>query len=215
MTDVNRLLRDYIERYEAEGAPDASDLLEQVQGRDRAELLALIEGYLEHAAPSTEWDPGAFEGSIAQRASQRVMDAWEAESAPLPRELVALRKERKLKRSSLVERLAAALGFPGEVERVGVYYNAMEHGQLQPWRISRKVYDALANVFEVSSDRLWKAGESVAPSAGGEPGAVFARAARVEAAGQPTAPSPGRASDQLEESEEIEPDELDRLFIGD
>ena len=210
MTDVNRLLRDYIDRYEAEGVPDATDLLEQVQGRDRAELIALIEGYLEHAAPSTEWDPDAFQGSVAQRATQRVIEAWEAESAPLPRELVALRKERKLKRSSLVQRLAEALGFPGEVERVGVYYNAMEHGRLEPAGVSARVFDALGSILGTSADALRKAGESVTPSAGGQPSQAFARTARVEAADAEAAP-PGRTDiDQ----EQREPDELDRLFIG-
>lgn len=213
MTDVNRLLRDYIERYEAEGAPDPSDLLAQVEGSDRARLIALIEGYLEHAAPTPDWDPEAFEGSLAERATERLVEAWEAESAALPRELVALRKRAELPRPALVEQLAAALGFPKQTERVAVYYNAMEHGNLPPAGVSAKVFDALASILDTSAEALRKAGEAVAPSAGGEPGAAFARETRATEAADQAAPSPGLASRRAEEPGQ-EPDELDRLFTG-
>ncbi len=112
MTDLNTLLQTYIERFESGESTDPTDLLEQAEGRDRARLSALIDGYLEHAAPAQEWDSAAFEGSVAARAAGMVEDAWAAESAALPRELVALRKRAELPRRSLVERLAETLGFP-------------------------------------------------------------------------------------------------------
>src|SRR5262245_374180 len=50
MTDVDRLLRDYIERFESGGSVDPNDLLEQLDAADRRKLSVLIEGYLEHGA---------------------------------------------------------------------------------------------------------------------------------------------------------------------
>ena len=72
MTDVDRLLQTYIERFEAGDATDPSDLLDQAKGPDRARLSTLIEGYLEHAAPPQQWDAEAFEGSVAMRAAEMV-----------------------------------------------------------------------------------------------------------------------------------------------
>src|SRR5262249_35244998 len=110
MADVHKLLRRYIERFESGETVDPTDLLAQTEGPERARLSALIEGYLEHAAPAQEWDPEAFEGSLAERASARVAESWSAASGELPRELVDLRNKRKLKRRELVRRLSDALG---------------------------------------------------------------------------------------------------------
>jgi hypothetical protein len=212
MTDADRLLQTYIERFEQGGSVDPTDLLKQAEGRDRARLSALIEGYLEHAAPAQEWDSEAFEGSVAQRATELVQESWAAESAALPQELVALRKRAELKRSTLVQRLAEALGFPQQEAKVAVYYNAMEHGTLPPKGISAKVFDALAALLDTSADALRKAGEAVTPSAGGEPGEAFARAIRVQATDeQLAAASPGRTETESEAGD-TEPDEVDRLF---
>ena len=85
---------------------------------------------------------------------------------------MALRKQAELPRPSLVDSLAKALGAKKKAERekVAGYYNAMEHGQLEPQGISSKVFDALAGLLGTSAEALRKAGEAVAPSAGGEPG---------------------------------------------
>jgi hypothetical protein len=213
MTDVPALLKTYIERFESGDETDPTDLLEQASGHDRARLSALIDGYLEQSAPTQSWDAAAFESSpVASRAADLVQEQWGAEAAALPSELVALRKQAKLPRRWLVERLASALGFAGETDRVGVYYNAMEHGQLPPAGISSRVFDALASILDTSAEALRKAGDAVAPSAGGKPGVAFARTVRVEAAADQAAPSPARKREQIDEAAEIEPDELDRLF---
>ena len=60
MTDVDRLLREYIERFESGGSSDPGDLLEQVEGREREKLTVLIQGYLEHSAPAQDWDAEAL-----------------------------------------------------------------------------------------------------------------------------------------------------------
>src|SRR4051794_4146041 len=71
MTDADRLLREYIERFESGGSADPNDLLDRAQAADRTKLAPLIEGYLEHAARLQAWDPEAFDGSVADRAVAR------------------------------------------------------------------------------------------------------------------------------------------------
>lgn len=211
MTDPDRLLKTYIERFEAGGSADPSDLLDQLEGRDRERLRALVGGYLEHAAPAQRWDAKAFEGSLAARASARVEESWRAESAALPKLLVERRKQAKLQRKALVERLADWLGHPDQEPKVARYYNALEHGWLAPAGVNERVFEGLAKLLGTSAEALRKAGESVAPSAGGEPAEVWARMA------SPPKPADREASDTEEiESTPLEItedwDEVDRLF---
>jgi hypothetical protein len=210
MTDVDRLLRDYIERFEAGGSVDPSDLMAGLEAGERQKLSTLIEGYLEHAARPQEWNPEGFEGSVADRAVQRVEEAWSAEAGELPGALVRLRNERKIKREDLVGRLADALGVSAARDKVAFYYNRLEHGLLPTDGVSAKVWDALAGLLGTSSDSLREAG-ATATSADQASGAAYARLSTVDAdelAGQAPlqAASPGRKPD--------EPDEVDRLFTG-
>jgi hypothetical protein len=207
MAEVDRLLRDYIARFESGGFADPREFLSKLEDRDRSELAALIDGYLEHAAPPKDWDPEAFEGSLAQRAVAQLAEQWSG--GDLPRELVALRTERKLKRSELIAKLAEALGVTAKQEKVALYYHRMEHGLLPAEGISGRVFDALATLLGTSAEALRRA---ASPSGASEDAATFARLARPDATKLETfdalegAPSPERESEDW--------DEVDRLFLG-
>jgi hypothetical protein len=217
MADVDRLLREYIERFEAGGSADPGDLLSQLEGRERTKLSVLIEGYLEHSAPAQDWDPEAFEGSAAERAVARVAESWSEASGQLPRELVRLRNERQITRADLVSRLADSLGVSDLREKVAFYYHRMERGLLPAEGVSTKVWEALARLLGTSADSLRQAASSVEPGAG---------ATRAVSAYARTAPPPpeeyardvaadvaaGMASPG--EPESREPDEVDVLFTG-
>ena len=116
MTDVDRLLRDYIERFEAGGSEDPTDLMEGLEAQDRQKLSVLIDGYLEHAARPQEWDPEAFEGSlpIAPFNGSRSSGLWPAR---LPGELVRLRNEGKITREDLVASWPTPSACPGRGRR--------------------------------------------------------------------------------------------------
>jgi hypothetical protein len=207
MSDVDRLLRDYIERFESGGSVDPSDLLEGLETGDRRKLSVLIEGYLEHAARPKDWDAEAFEGSLADRAVQRVAAAWSAEAEQLPAELVRLRNEREITREDLVTRLAEALGVSGARAKVASYYHRLERGLLPTEGVSTKVWEALAGLLGTSSDSLREAAAS-APQGEAAAGPAYARTAGgypPEAETAAGMPSPG---------EPDEPDEVDRLFTG-
>ncbi len=212
MTDVDRLLRDYIERFEAGGSEDPTDLMEGLEAKDRQKLSVLIEGYLEHAARPQEWNPEAFEGSAADRAVQRVADQWSA-AGELPGELVRLRNEGEITREDLVTKLADSLGVSAAREKVASYYHRLERGLLPAEGVSAKVWNALASLLGTTGDSLR---EAASRGAAEEAGPAFARTARPA----PPAYAPGAgeeiADTASEESrtEPDEPDEVDRLFTG-
>jgi hypothetical protein len=211
MTDVERLLREYIERLESGGSVDPTDLLDQAEGPDRARLSALIEGYLEHAAPAKGWDPEAFEGSLAERAVARLSESWSAASGRLPGKLVELRKQARIRRDDLTRQLADALGVADRSEKVAYYYHRLEWGLLPTGGVSAKVFDALAELLGTSAGELRREGETP-PTAEipGEPTPSYARIARPDPAYVEglVAASPGDAR----EKRPGERDEVDRLF---
>ena len=59
---------------------------------------------------------------------------------------------------TVVERLAAALGFADEEERVAAYYHRMEHGQLPAEGSRRRCSRRLAAILGSSAAALRRAG---------------------------------------------------------
>jgi hypothetical protein len=215
MADVDRLLREYLERFESGGSVDPSDLLDQLEGGDRARLSTLIEGYLEHGAPAQEWDPEAFEGSVAERAVARVAESWSEASGQLPRELVKLRNERRITRSELVRGLAEALGVAAKEPKVAFYYHRMEHGLLPARSVSERVFDALASLLGTSAESLRELGAATTPASGkASPGALYARTARPPPEEYATDQTAEAAAGGAPRAEPEEPDEVDLLFTG-
>jgi hypothetical protein len=212
MADVDKLLRQYIKRFESGGAADPTDLLSKTEGKDRAKLSALIEGYLERAAPAQEWDAKAFEGSVAERAVARLAESWSAQSGELPTELVKLRNEKKITRAELVKKLAERLGVPTMQEKVAFYYHRMERGLLPTSNVSSKVFDALGSLLGTTADSLRELGVRSAEAPGmPSPETLYAR----------TAPPPpeeyaerGPPPDLADRAPAEAPDEVDLLFTG-
>jgi hypothetical protein len=202
MADTQQLLTEFIANYERDGGADPRPYLAQVEGLDKSELQALIEAFLERA-PARKWDPEEFKGSLAERAMEAAGQAggW-------PDVLPTLRDKAKLKRAAVVERLAAALGFAGQEERVAAYYHRMEQGQLPSLGVSTKVLEALASILGTTAEALRKAGEaSPGPQrAGGE---VFARGGAPREMASPSLSLPDWKAMEL-----TQPDELDLLFTG-
>jgi hypothetical protein len=206
MAEVDRLLRAYVERFEETGFADPREFLSQLERDERRELAALIEGYLEHAAPTQAWDPQAFEGSLAERAVSRAAEDSSAEIAG--QDLVDLRNKRKLPRGKLVSRLAEALGVAPQREKVALYYHQMENGLLPVAGISRRVFDALAGLLGTSAGAVRKAASTPHTA---EEATTYARLAR-------SAPLEVESADALDSTLPAVPeedwDEVDGLFLG-
>lgn len=229
MPDIDTLFREYIEEHRSGGRADPSGYLEQLEGTDRRELETLIDGYLARA-PRKPWDAEAFAGSPAERAARSIAsrwDEWELAEEPRPwtELLPALREKARIKRRDLVERLAGAIGHPGEAERVGAYYHQMEIGKLPSEGVSNQVLDALGKLLGESAERLRAAGSAI--GAGEDRAEVFTKVAfartairnpAYETEGSFEIPQLeadlGEASRPLSDAPEPEPDEVDRLFTG-
>ena len=122
--------------------------------------------------------------------------------------LPRLRDRAGLKRSALVDRLAAALGVEDRREKVAGYYHEMEQGLLPAAGVSDRVLEALGRIVGETAQALRDAGRALTPSGEGPaaPAAAFARRAYAEPAG---APSPGTQPPPAGEW-----DEVDELFRG-
>ena len=159
MADLERLIEQFKADYEAGRPTDVLAFLDQVPAEKRQELAEMLDLYLMDA-PRRRWDPAAFEGSPAQAAVERVHESIEGVSGSWPELLPQLRNHARIKRSDLVKRLAAALGFEAEpqVEKIGAYYHQMEHGTLPSTGVSARVIEALAAIVDSTAETIRAAG---------------------------------------------------------
>lgn len=216
MSDVEKLLKDYIAEHKAGGEADPRAYLDQLEGADRSELEALIDAYLVRS-PGQPWDEEAYAGSPAERLVESLRESLAGASGSWPVLLPELRHRARIKREELVNRLASALGVAGREEKVAYYYNQMEHGRLPPRGVSDRVLEALAEIVDTTKERLREAGRTlVAEDADAD--AVFARVAHPPppeyAASSPSTARPGDHQGGPGGAGEPERDEIDELFLG-
>ena len=131
--EIQKLLSEYIAEHRAGGEADPLAYLERADEGDRGELAALIDGYLARS-PGREWDPDAYAGSAAERVADELGKALLGSSGLWPAILPRLRKQARLTRAQVVERLSAALGAAGREQKVAAYYHEMEQGSLDSQR---------------------------------------------------------------------------------
>jgi hypothetical protein len=204
MSQVDELFDAFKAARAAGGRPRAADYLDQVEGRQRQLLGELISKHVD-AAPAPrrsladiKADPIAQQAMAAAEPALRASETW-------PVVLPAARHEAQLARTTLVQRLADALGVGERAEKVGDYYHRMETGTLPPAGVSSRVLEALGTLLGTTAEQLREAGARTVPPAAG--GGVFARGAggvEVDVAG------PAAAADRGPDAER---DEVDRLFL--
>lgn len=211
MTDVERLLQQFIAEDRERGDADPMTYLGQVHGADRAELEALIDGYLARA-PRRRFDATAYAGSPARSVVEDLGQVIRGRSGLWPALLPRLRHEARLKRTELVARLAEALGAEDRTDKVGGYYHAMERGLLPAAGVSDRVLDALGRIVGESAQALRDAGRAIGSSDESASSALaFARIAEpdpalAELTAGPEAPALTQPGDER--------DEIDELFTG-
>ena len=208
MTDVDRLLAEYIAEHRAGGDADPREYVSRASPPQRTELAALIDTYLAHA-PRQPFDQAQFRGSRAERTVDELERAIAGQAGLWPALLPRLRVRAGLKRSTLVERLATALGVSSRQGKVASYYHQMEQGRLPAPGVSDKVLDALGQLVGETAQTLREAGRALSPPGEGParaPAAAFARRAYGDAGAAETAaaPPPPRA----------DWDDVDELFRG-
>jgi hypothetical protein len=176
MADVEKLLHDFIEEDRTAGPADPLRYVERLEGIDRAELEALIDGYLARA-PRRAFDAEAFERSPARGVAEELARALGGVSGTWPALLPRLRHRAQIARSEVVQRLADELGARDtQIEKVTRYYHAMEQGTLPSGGVSDRVLEALGRVLGVTAGRLRQAGKDAGGRAAGPAeAAAFAR----------------------------------------
>ena len=208
MTDVDRLFADYVAEHRAGGDADPREYLSQASSAHRSELAVLIDAYLTRA-PRQPFDQAAFGGSSAERTVDELERAIAGQAGLWPAVLPRLRDRAGLKRSTVVERLASALGVSDRQDRVAGYYHEMEQGRLPAQGVSDTVLEALGRLLGETAQALRDAGRALTPP-GQEPATAATPAFARRAYGEPgaaesrAAPTPPRA----------EWDEVDELFRG-
>jgi hypothetical protein len=209
-SEVDRMFKEFIEEHRAGGPAEPLEYLRKLEGTDRAELAALIAGYLERA-PRRQWNAEAFRGSVAEHA---VEEAMAEPVGTLSALLKSWRDAAQLRRDQVVARLADALGVAPQEEKVGLYYHRLERGLLDPRRVSSRVFEALAGVLGQNVESIRQAAADWAGAMEG-PTETFARRTMPSERGEsvladaaPSAPfaEPAPAREQW--------DEVDRLFLG-
>lgn len=209
MNEVDRLMREYVERYAAGRSADPSELLERVEGTDRAELETLIDAYLARA-PRRRLAPDEAPSARAREVVESFGRALDGSAGLWPALLPRLREGARMPRRVLVARLAEALGVEGREEKVGDYYHRMEQGRLAAAGVSERVLAALGAIVGESSDALRRAGSALTPGAGElDEAAAFARTAFPDARYET---APDAAASPAPEPEGW--DEVDTLFRG-
>ena len=213
MSDVDRLLAEYIAEHRSGGEANPLSYLEQVEGTDREELRVLLDAYLQRA-PARGWDPQQFSGSEAERLTEGLQRSLTGAAGLWPVALPRLRERAQVKRAELVKRLADALGHSQKQEKVGGYYHEMERGGLEASGVSPNVLEALGSIVGASAESLRNLGQAVegaAAEGGAQPAfARRARGAELDAGAEDMAEAP--ASRPAAAGEEW--DEVDELFRG-
>jgi hypothetical protein len=208
VTDVDRLFAAYLAEHQAGGEADPRAYLSRAAPEQRPELAAMTDAYLARA-PRQPLDQAAFAGSSAERTVDELERAIAGLAGVWPAVLPRLRDRAGLKGSTLVERLAAALGVGGRLDKVAGYYPEMEHGLLPADGVSDRVLDALGQIVGETAQTLREAGRALtppgqAPAAG--TAAAFARRAHALTAAAPMPGAPPAPDGEL--------DEVDQLFRG-
>lgn len=220
MSEIDRLVDEFRTSFEAGEAPDPATFLDRAPDGERQELEALIDRVVMDA-PRRRWDPVAYEASPAKQAVDRAFESLDGVSGSWPELLPSLRDRARVKRAELVVRLAAALGHPARTEKVGDYYNRMEHGLLPAEGVSGRVIEALAEIVGASADAIRAAGSAGRTTTSFD-STVFMRrtladedyaaaeamdAAPAPAGAPPPPQSPGTTPEPYS-------DEIDQLFTG-
>jgi hypothetical protein len=209
MTDVDRLLKEYVAAHRAREDVDPGEYLSRAQGAERKELAALIDAYLARA-PRREFDPEAYRQSGMAEDVARLSRSLTGASGLWPSLLPRLRTNARLKRSELVARLASALGVRGREDKVADYYHQMEQGLLPAEGVSDSVLEALAGILGRSADALREAGRGAADGGAAAAPATAPAFTRMTRAEGEAAPG-GEAAAGLPDERW---DEVDELFRG-
>ena len=186
--------------WEAGELPDPDAYLSRVPPDERVALSERIRDYLA-VAPEPEWDDATWSGLAADPAAARALEIPLAEPEPWPSLLPRLRARARVSWRDVARSLGVA-----RPERAEAYLVAMERGEHEPARVTRRALAAIGRALDVPVEALlWT----------GPPPAAMLRVAAPAAA----APPPGTLEEldrlaDLATRDADDFDDADLLFLG-
>lgn len=185
--------------WEAGELPDPDAYLSQARPAERAELSERIRAYLA-VAPEPEWDDDAWSQLAADPAVARALEIPLTEPEPWPSLLPRLRARARVTWAEVARSLGVT-----RPERAQEYLEAMERGEHEPARVTRRALDAIGRALDVPVEALLWTGPPPKP-------AMF-RAASPVAASPGTLEELDRIAD-LATRDAGDFDDADLLFCG-
>jgi hypothetical protein len=164
MTDAQELLRAFMHEWGAGLRPDVDAFLAEAPAPQQCELADAIHAFL-CSAPSPRYDEqtlAELESSQPVREAARAIDG---RTGTWPLLLPSLRRQRRLTRAEVAQRLAGELGFSSAHDRVRRHLHNMEYGTADALCVSDRVLIALARVLGTTFSDLARAGR--VPTLGG------------------------------------------------
>ena len=158
-SERERILSEFIDAWNAGRRPDVDEHLARAPAEERAELAEELLAYLSFA-PTPSYGEADLAAIRAEPIVAGALAAAGERGGLLPALLPRLRERCSLTTAQLAAELVAALGLPGDREaKTAGYIERLEDGALEPARISRRVFDALARVLRVPRGELEGAGD--------------------------------------------------------
>jgi transcriptional regulator with XRE-family HTH domain len=209
MTDVDQLLSEFIDAWNAGRRPRVDDYLARAPTDQQDELAGSLGDWLA-VAPTPAYDEAALRAIRAEPALRAALAVVDAEAGLWPELLPRLRERAGLSVRALATRLTAAFGLGGQEDRAETYLQRMERGELDPARVSGRLLDALSAALGISGGELRSAG-GLSPRARAPAHALFRAERDAAASFEDELDALSRAA--------LTPapapmDELDRLFCG-
>lgn len=205
MADVDRLLSEFVDAWNAGERPRVEHFLDQAPADSQHELAERIEAFLD-VAPTPDYSAETLRELMREPAVLASVDALEGRAGLWPSLLPRLRRRAQLRRDQVVDGIVERLGIQGQEGKAAQYVHELETGTLATAGVSRRVIEALAGVLGASAEELERAADFRGLAMeGAEP--AFLRAA-------PDAETRELRVARATDAAEREWDEVDRLFRG-
>jgi len=171
MTDLDRLLSEFIDEWNAGRRPSVSRYLNLAKdGRDRSELGSQITAFLD-VAPIPAYEPSQLADARAGSVVSAAASAFETKTSGWPALLPRWRAAAGLTLEQLADRVLESAGLrTANSEKAADYLTSMERGGLDARTVSRRAMNVVACALGVNVTDLMRAGK---PSEATAVGAVF------------------------------------------
>ena len=155
----DRILSEFIDAWNAGSRPDVDDFIARAPTEEQGELADQLLSFLAFA-PTPSYDADTLAAIRTEPIVAAALAAPSQRGGLLPSLLTNLRERFSMTTPQLAGELVIALGLPGEQQaKTASYLERLEHGELEPARVSRRVFDALARVLDIPRSHLEGAGD--------------------------------------------------------